>query len=69
VPRARRVVLAAAVKLGGGGEKSVSGGGAILIADGVPLGPCQPVLARIGLGVESERHERPHSPNCVVPMA
>jgi hypothetical protein len=37
------------------GEKSIGGGGATLVADGIPLGPCRPVLAWGGLGVESER--------------
>jgi hypothetical protein len=37
------------------GEKSIDGGGATLVADGIPLGPCRSVLAWGGLGVESER--------------
>jgi hypothetical protein len=45
--------IAAAVKLGG--EKSIGGGGATLVADGVPLDPYRSVLAWGRLGVELER--------------
>jgi hypothetical protein len=37
------------------GEKSVGGGGAILVTNGISSGLCRPVLAQTGLGVESER--------------
>jgi hypothetical protein len=37
------------------GEKCDGGGGAVLIADGISSGPCQPVLAQTRLGVESEQ--------------
>jgi hypothetical protein len=40
------------------GEKSVNDVGAILVTDGISLGLCQPVLARIRLVVESGRRQR-----------
>jgi hypothetical protein len=50
------------------GENSTDDGGAILVADGVPLGLRQSVLNRTRLGLASERRHRVHSASCVAPM-
>jgi hypothetical protein len=62
------VGLATAVRLGGG-QKSVGGGGAILVMDGVSSDLYRSVLARTRLGVESEQHKQAHSTSCAAAMA
>jgi hypothetical protein len=51
-----------------GGENSTGGGGAILVADGIPSGLCRAVLNCIGLGLVSEQCHRAHSFSCAAPM-
>jgi hypothetical protein len=50
-------------------EKSVGGGGAILVVDGDLSGPCHSVQAPTELGVELKQRQRAHSTCCMVAMA
>jgi hypothetical protein len=51
------------------GKNSVGGAGAILVADGVPSGPCRPVLSQNGPGVAPERYQRAHYASGTATMA
>jgi hypothetical protein len=50
------------------GEKLVGSGVVIFGVEGTSSRPCRLALARPGLGVESERHQRAHSTSSVAPV-
>jgi hypothetical protein len=50
------------------GEKSVGGGGVVLVMDDISSSLYRSILARTELGVESERRQLAHSTSCVAAM-